>query len=336
MTRDYRHADVRLNFPFVGIPSFLRAPICTDLGRLDAAIALLGVPTDEGSPFKGGSRFGPRALREHSLRFAGDGQGYYDPETRQSYLVAEMTEAMIADCGDVDVWPTDVKQTFENVSATMVEILDAGAFPVVIGGDHSITYPVARAFTEPMHILHFDAHTDYAPFIHDLRFTNGHAFRHLAPMPHVLSLSQIGIRSLRHAKGWVEDSIGDGNRVVTMTEFAKIGPRGIAELVPRGAKCYVSIDVDVLDISLVPGCVSAEPNGMSYAALRDCLRAIAEHTTVVGFDFVEVNPELDVGTGVTAYLGAHTVIEFLGWICAQPWWAERRERWRAGRDGGTP
>ncbi len=95
---------------------------------------------------------------------------------------------------------------------------------------------------------------------------------------------------------------------------------------PAGAATYVSIDVDVLDLSLVPGCVSAEPNGMTYAELRDTLKAIAEHTRVIGFDFVEVNPQLDVGTGITSYLGAHTVIEFLGHICDQPYWAEAPRR----------
>src|SRR5262245_66678671 len=84
-------ADVSPKFPFVGIPSFLRAPICTDIAKLDAMIAVLGVPTDEGSPFMGGSRFGPRALREHSLRFAA-GAGYYDPETRRDYRVEERSE----------------------------------------------------------------------------------------------------------------------------------------------------------------------------------------------------------------------------------------------------
>lgn len=327
MTSQDERPERRITFPFVGIPSFLRAPICTDLDQLDAAIAVMGVPTDEGSPFMGGSRFGPRALREHSLRFASGGAGYYDPESAKEFLVPEMVHGMIADVGDADIWPTAIATTFDNITAMMRKILERGALPVVIGGDHSITYPLVRSYDEPLHIVHFDAHTDYAPFIHDLRFTNGHAFRHLSPMPHVKSLIQVGIRSLRHAKDWVEDSIVDGNRVVTMGEFAELGPRGLAELVPAGADCYVSIDVDVLDISLVPGCVSAEPNGMSYAQLRDCLTAIAERTVVVGFDFVEVNPQLDVGTGVTGYLGAHTVIEFLGQICAQPWWAARRERW---------
>lgn len=334
MTTNPERPEVGIKFPFVGIPSFLRAPICTDLDRLEAAIAVMGVPTDEGSPFMGGSRFGPRALREHSLRFCWSGAGYYDPETRKEYLVPELSHRMIADVGDAEVLPTDVGRTFDNVTAMTRKILERGALPVVIGGDHAVTYPVARAFSEPMHIVHLDAHTDYAPFIHDLRFTNGHAFRHLSPMPHVKSLSQVGIRSLRHGKDWVEDSIVDGNRVVTMQEFARLGPAGIAELVPEGERCYVSIDVDVLDISLVPGCVSAEPNGMSYAELRDTLTAVAERTRVVGFDLVEVNPQLDVGTGVTGYLGTHTVIEFLGRICEQPWWAERRERWLAERGKG--
>lgn len=324
-------ADVSIKWPFVGIPSFLRSPICTDVSKLDAAIAVMGVPTDEGSPFMGGSRFGPRALREHSLRFSSGGAGFYDPETRKEYLVEEMAKGMIADVGDAEIWPTDINRSFANITAMMTTLLERGAFPVVIGGDHSITYPVARAYKDPIHIIHFDAHTDYAPFIHDLRFTNGHAFRHLAPMPHVKSLSQVGIRSLRHGRSWVEDSINDGNHVITMGQFDKIGPRGVAELVPKGANCYVSIDVDVLDISLVPGCVSAEPNGMRYADLRDTLTAIAEHTVIVGFDFVEVNPQLDVGTGVTSYLGAHTVVEFLGHICEQPWWVERRNKWLAKR-----
>ncbi len=308
----------QVNRPFVGIPSFLRAPVCDDPAGLDAAIAVLGVPFDEGSPFLPGSRMAPRALREHSLRFGS--QGYYDPETRRQYLEAEMTGGLIADMGDVDIRPTNVELSFELITAAVASVLTRGALPVVLGGDHSITYPVVRAFSRPLHVLHFDAHTDYAPFVHGLRHTNTHPFRHVAAMTHVQGLTQIGIRSLRHGKEQIEDVFRDGYRIITMSEFRRLGPAGIAALLPEGTACYVSIDVDVMDMSLVPGCVSAEPNGMSYAELRDSLGAIAERLEVVGFDFVEVNPLLDVGTGVTAYLGAHTVIEFLGCICAQPRW----------------
>ena len=84
-----------------------------------------------------------------------------------------------------------------------------------------------------------------------------------------------------------------------MGEFHAVGSKGVAEAVPRDARTYVSIDIDVLDLPLIPGCVSAEPNGMSHAELRDALAAIAEHCNVVGLDLVEVNPTLDAGTGIS-------------------------------------
>ncbi|RVU20067.1 arginase family protein [Methylobacterium oryzihabitans] len=310
----------RIDRPYTGIPSFLRAPVCPDPKALDAAVAIIGVQFDEGSPFLPGSRMGPRALREHSLRFAG---GLYDPATRREYLVRERAEGLIADCGDVDIAPTNVEATFANITATVAAVLARGALPVVLGGDHAITYPVFRAFPRPAHILHFDAHMDYADEADGLRYTNGHAFRHVARLDTALSLTQVGIRSLRSARRQHEDIEAGGNRVVPMPEVRRLGPAGIAALIPEGAPVYVSIDVDALDMALVPGCVSAEPDGLSYAELRDTLRAVAERHEVVGFDFVEVNPPLDVGTGATAYLGALVVIGFLGEICAQPRWQER-------------
>ncbi len=317
-------AKTRLDRPFVGIPSFLRAPIVTDLEQLEAAVAVMGVPFDEGVPYLPGSRMAPRALREHSLRFVGSGtKGFYNCETGKQYLEYEMSQGLIVDCGDADILPTNVEGTFENVTQMVRQILDRGAMPLVLGGDHSITYPVVKAFDTPLHVMHFDAHTDYAPFVHDLRFTNQHPFRHIRPMKHVLSLTQVGIRSLRESADMIGDAMHD-NRVVMMSEFRSLGPEGLARALPVDAPCYVSIDVDVLDIALVPGCVSAEPNGMTYAELRDTLQAIAAHANVIGFDFVEVNPMLDVGTGVTSYLGVHTVLEFLGHICEQPRWVARR------------
>ena len=313
----------RLNQPFVGIPSFLRTQICTDLDKLDADIAVFGIPHDEGSPFLAGSRLGPRAIREHSLRFGSPGS-IYDPETKNQYLAEELDQGLIVDAGDVDVWPTEVRTTFKNATNMTRQILDKGTFPLMLGGDHGVTYPVVKAFTQPLHVMHFDAHIDYSPFIHDLQFTNGHAFRHITPLPHVESLTQVGIRSLRSAQDDIHDSIDDGNRVITMSEFRDIGGDGIAQLIPKDANCYISVDIDVLDISLVPGCVSAEPNGMSYAELRNTLAALTKHTNVIGFDLVEVNPQLDVGTGITAYLAAHTVIEFLCLLCSQPRWAKHR------------
>jgi len=319
-----------VNRGYVGIPTFLRTRAVSDLNRLDALAAVLGVPFDEGSPFLPGSRMGPRALREHSLRF-GSG-GLYDPETRRSYLVEELAAGAIVDAGDVDIVPTNVEQTFANISAGVLGILRAGALPVVLGGDHSITYPVFRAFEVPAHVIQFDAHMDFSPFENGLRHTNSHAFRHIGIMATTLSLTQVGIRSLRSSRAEHEEMLAAGHRVIPMGEFGQLGPQGIANILPSGSPVYVSIDVDVLDMALIPGCVSAEPNGLTYAELRASLRLLAERHDVVGFDFVEVNPLLDIGTGATAYLGALIVSEFLGEICAQPRWAERRRAWRSHQD----
>lgn len=310
---------------FVGIPSFLRSTICTELGELDADVAVMGAPTDEGSPFMPGSRFGPRGIREHSMRFHGDGRGYYDPTAKRRFLQHEMSHGRLVDVGDADILPTNVVDSFHNITNLTRQLLDRGAMPVVLGGDHAISYPVVRAYDRPLHVVHFDAHLDYAPFVHGLEFTNGHAFRHIAHLDTVQSLSQIGIRSLRTSESQHADTLNDGNRVVTMEEFRDLRSR-LVEALPKDAPVYVSLDIDVLDLALVPGCVSAEPDGMNYAELRDTLRALAEHTEIVGFDLVEVNPMLDVPSENTSLIAAQLIMEFLARIVESPGYRKRHPK----------
>ena len=323
-------ADMTHRFPnqkafgFAGIPTFLRVPVAAELGKLDADVAILGVPSDVGSPFLPGSRMGPRGIREHSLRFGTE--GYYDHRDGQTYLAHELMHDRIVDAGDVDVTPSDVEVTFDRTTSAMRSVLARAALPVILGGDHAITYPIVRAYDEPVHVVHFDAHIDYSPFQHGFMHTNMHAFRHIRRMEHVQSLTQVGIRSLRNGQDAMEDSLADGNRIIDIEEFRDARPRGIAEILPADAPVYVSIDIDVLDMPLVPGCVSGEPGGLAYAELRDALVALSEHTNIVGFDLVEVNPVLDIGTGATSYLAAHTILEFLGHICAQPRWEGQRQQ----------
>lgn len=307
---------------YVGIPSFLRARIApdpADYGR--ARIGVLGVPFDEGSPFLPGSRFGPRGIREHSLRLPISAP-LFDPDTNETFLARELAEHLIIDVGDVDVRPAKPERSFELITARVCEMLEGGLFPVILGGDHAITYPVFAAFDTPMHVIQFDAHQDFEEIDADLDRTNSHAFRHIAAMPTCLSITQIGIRGLRTTRRHVEEMRALGHRVIPMGETRALGATGIAQLLPEGSDVYVTIDVDALDISIVPGCVSGEPNGMGFRELMDSLRAIAQRHRVRGFDFVEVNPPLDIGTGATSYLGALIVTEFLGHICNQPRWAE--------------
>src|SRR5437763_1001808 len=96
---------------------------------------------------------GPRGIREQSLRFYGDGRGYYDPQVRRRFLEHEMAHGRLVDVGDADVLPTNVVDTFHNVTAMTRQLLDRGALPLVLGGDHAISFPVVRAYGEPLHVV---------------------------------------------------------------------------------------------------------------------------------------------------------------------------------------
>jgi agmatinase len=315
MAETKQSSKARVGRAFTGIPTFLHAPLATDLARLDADVAVLGVPYDEGSPFAPGSRFAPRTIREHSLRLGRS--GLYDIENDRGYLGELLAKRRLVDAGDVDVVPSRADLTMENLTAAVAAILAKGAMPVVIGGDHTITYPVVRAFATPIHVIQLDAHLDYGAVEHGMTYTNGQAFRLLHPLPHVKSLTQIGIRSWRDNPRNAREARAAGSRIVTMPELRAKGCAAALAHISEGEAAYVSIDVDAYDMSLCPGCVSGEPGGLTFEEVRDMLRAISRRVPVAGFDFVEVNPQLDVGTGATSYLGALTVAIFLGLILDQ-------------------
>jgi agmatinase len=270
-------AEDRLNLPFTGLVSFMRVPTCTDLSRIEADIAILGAPTDEGSPWKPGARFAPRKIRELSVKYAGYGPiqsqlGYYDIDENRRFLEYEREYSRIVDCGDSDIIYTNVRRTFDNITRDVRAILDAGVFPVVIGGDHAITYPVVRAYQERLNVVHFDAHMDYRPFVHGVQWANGNPIRSVSKLKTCHHIIQVGIRSLRTRQADVEDSRARGNDIVTIPEFRRRGPESIVDRLPRNEPVYVSIDVDVLDLPLVPGCASSEVNGLTYDELSDPVR----------------------------------------------------------------
>jgi agmatinase len=314
---------------FVGIPTFLRSPYCADLDQLGPCWAVLGMPFDEGSPFAPGSRFGPRSIREHSLRF--NSAGVFDCARRTPLLTGAVQGGQIIDIGDVDVIPGSPSRSLRNLSDTVARILDRGARPLTIGGDHTITFPVLRAFKEPVHVVQLDAHLDYMPVLEGLGDHNAQSFRRMHSLPQVLSLTQIGIRGLRNDEQDLRDALEHGSRIVHMPELREHGAAGALSHIPAGASVYLSIDIDAYDSTLTPGCVSAEPGGITFEQMEQLLDAVAARFNLRGFDLVEVNPQLDVGTGVTSYLAAHTLIGLLGRVGA----AENVRRNPGAASGGS-
>lgn len=314
MTADMQGTPGRLNRAYSGVPTFLRSDYCDDIDRMEADYAVIGVPYDDGSPFVGGSRFCARAVREHSLRFGGG--ALYDIAQDREYLREALAARRLVDCGDVDVVPSRGDVTMGNLTRDVGRILNRGAMPIVLGGDHTLTYPVVRAFTRPMHVIQLDAHLDYSPVTQGMTYINSTSMRLIHGMDHVTSLTQVGIRSMRDLKQNADDARSAGGRIITMPEIRQGGAGTIADHLTEGADVYVTIDIDAYDMSLCPGCVSAEPGGLTFEEMQAALGAIAGRLNVVGFDFVEVNPPLEVGTGVTSYLGALTVAMFLGYVDA--------------------
>jgi len=319
--------EPRYNLLFSGIVTFLRAPVCADLMTLDADFAILGIPFDEGTTWKPGSRMAPRRIREMAMRFAslgsGRAYGYFDLDEGKRYLERELREARIVDCGDVDILYTNPEGTFANATRAVDHILRQRTFPVVLGGDHAVSFPVVRAYSEPLQVVHFDAHIDYSPFVHGVRFANTQPMRHIAAMPHVKRIIQVGIRSLRNAEEDIVDSRMFGNQILTVNQCRRLGADGFVELV-GGGPTYVSIDIDALDMPFVPGCSSAEVGGFTYDELRQMLFGLAGAADVVGFDLVEVNPMVDVASDNTSLLAAQLVIEFLGRIAESETYQRRR------------
>lgn len=299
------------DMPYTGIASFRKYPICTNLDELDADVAIIGVPNDLTTAWRSGSRMGPRSIREESLLYA-FGPGY-DPERDMEYLGNEWK---IVDCGDVAMANGDLEQCHENTEAAIRKIISKGAIPVVMGGDHSITSPVAFALDteENVNVVQIDAHLDWLKHSSGQRFTLSSPMRRMSEMPHINKMAQLGIRGVGSSKrSDFEDARAYGSTILSPKQLRKIGIEKALENMPDGEKYYVTIDIDGLDASIAPGAGSPSPGGFNYDEVSEILEAVAKKGKVIGFDLVEVNPLYDP-TRVTSQIAARLMIDFLGFI----------------------
>lgn len=305
----------QVNLPFTGIASFCKFPIQTDLETLSADVAVFGIPWDEGVGYRPGTRFGPRSIREYSTRFAFLGRGakeggYWNIENKKKYLEG----IRLVDCGDQDVLYLKVEETFSAITDSVGKLLSAKAFPIILGGDHSITFPVVRAFQQyrPLHLIHLDAHLDYSDSVEGVLLANGNPIKRISELDFVGEIIQIGMRG-RAREDPYNDSVSRGNRIVTISDFRSKGVEEILNQIPDRGNLYVTIDIDVLDPSIAPGTSYPTLNGMTYKELNALLIGIASRGVVVGFDLVEVNPFLDP-VGLTQSAAVMIILEFLGVI----------------------
>ncbi|MFG1464718.1 agmatinase [Xanthobacter sp. DSM 24535] len=307
----------RLDLPFVGICTFGKYPLGLDWENIEADVAILGAPFDLGTQWRSGARSGPRAIREASTLFAFGHSGAYDHEDDVVYLPAGA--ARILDMGDADMIHTDTAQSHANIEACVRKILQAGALPVVMGGDHSVNIPCVAAFSDeaPIHLVQFDAHLDFVDERHGVRNGHGSPMRRAAERAHVTGLTQLGIRNVSStAREGYEDARRMGSDILSVRQIRKLGTEAVLERIPAGARYYLSIDIDGFDPSIAPGTGTPSHGGFTYYEVLELLDGLAKRGTIVGVDLVEVAREYDPA-GVTAILAAQVLLNLIGRILHQ-------------------
>lgn len=293
-----------------GSPTFFAAPLVSDLSDFEADVAFLGVPFDHGVNDRPGSRFGPLAIRDASMRLAPVGlDGWYDLEEDRHFLKG----VHMADVGDVNIRNVDRMINFDKITEAVSFIRGSGAFPVIVGGDHSITFPIIRAFGDlQITVIDFDAHMDFTDEWKGQRYSHDNQMRRVIELPFVKRLCQLGIRTMFDRTEPLEAAKRYGVTVIPALELIRRGPAEVIDSLELEGPCYVSIDIDVMDPSAVPGTGYPEPGGLSYYQLKEAIVRLGTLANVVGLDLVEVSPPHDILSGVTARTASRLLLDTLG------------------------
>ena len=298
----YRPIDARIYPRFAGVRTFMRLPHVTDLTGVDAAV--YGIPFDTAVTFRPGARFGPEAIRSASalLRPFHSGFGI------------DLCDALsIVDYGDLPVAPGDTEGTYRRVEEALAPVVEAGAFPLALGGDHSITLAELRVIAKrhgPLALVQLDAHGDTWDEYFDQRYFHGTTFRRAAEEGLIdpAASVQAGMRGPLFQSSDLDDGRALGFQVIPSEELRALGPEAYGELVRERVgerPVFLSFDVDFLDPAYAPGTGTPEVAGFSTAEAIAFLRSL-KGIALAGADVVEVSPPYD-GPGQTTALAAANV-----------------------------
>jgi agmatinase len=303
----HRRLDAQLIPRFAGIRTFMRAPHTTDLVGVDAAV--YGIPFDTATSYRTGARFGPEAIRSASALLRP-----YNPA-----LEVDVVEALsIIDYGDLPVSPGDTERTYAQVEEALAPLVDAGVFPLALGGDHSVTLAELRVLAHrhgPLALVQLDAHGDTWDEYFGQRFFHGTTFKRaieenlIEPSASV----QAGLRGSLYGAADLESARALGIAVHSCDALRTLGPGGYASLVRSrvGTRpVFLSFDVDVLDPAFAPGTGTPEVGGLSTAEALSVLRAL-RGIEIAGADVVEVSPPYDGPGQQTALAAANVAYELL-------------------------
>ncbi len=295
---------------YAGFLSFGGAPLTQDPADLAGVdVAILGAPTDDLVSDRPGTRFAPRAIRAASC----------PPGSHLEAGVDAFAQLRIVDYGDAAVIPADPVRSHAAIEALVGEVVDVGALPVTLGGDHSITEPCIRAIARrrgSVGLVHFDTHTDTGREVFGVAISHGTPMLRLVEAGHVTGTryAQVGLRGYWPGPAEFAWQAEQGIASFFMHDVRDLG---IREVVARAlahvgeGPVYLTVDVDVLDPAFAPGTGTPEPGGMTSVDLLWAVREVAASVELVGADVVEVLPSAVGSADITALVAERVVREVL-------------------------
>lgn len=259
-----------------------------------AEIVIIGAPMDFTVSFRPGTRQGPQQIRQVS----------HGLEEYSVDLDLDLADYNYYDAGDIILPFGAVQESLRRISLMTAEILAGGKFPLVLGGEHLISYAIIKevASVHPgLAVIHFDAHTDLREEFLGERFSHATVMRRVVDLIGGKNLYQFGIRS------GTRDEFDFARSNINIFVDKVVEP--LIETVPhlKGRPVYVSMDIDVVDPAYAPGTGTPEPGGCTVREILKAVHLLGE-LDVVGFDLVEVSPLYDPSER-TALLAAKIVRE---------------------------
>ncbi len=279
-------------------------------------VSVLGVPNDMGATYRLGMRHAPRAVREHSMWKKIDGMECYDYDNRK---VVKTNDLNICDLGDLNVYNGDQEATLNELIRVASE-MTKHTFPVMIGGDHSITYGgfigVKKGGNfKKLGLIQFDAHNDTepdAPFMP--RIYHANQFTKLITEGHLDGnhMIAIGLRGIVD-RVWNDFAVEKGITTITSNEFNRSEPEDVLSMIKEQLKecdgIYVTFDMDSLEAAYSEGVGTPKYNGLKIMKVLEVLRGLNQ-LNVVAFDEVELNPLQDA-SGITSFIAWEILYNFL-------------------------
>jgi agmatinase len=300
--------------PKQGHPTFLFSELALDLEALKADIAFLGIPYGSAYSFEDITNDQSRmatAMRQASHRIVRSLERYDFDLGGPLY---DGRDIRAVDCGDVRTDILDMKSHVARAEQAVRKILQAGALPIVLGGDHAIPIPVLRAFAGrgPLTLVHIDQHLDWRDEFNGVTDGLSSPIRRASEMEHIGEIFQIGLRATGSARSEeVEAAKAYGAHLITAYELHEVGMDAILERIPTGGRYYITIDLDGLDSADAPAVAAPMPGGVTFLQARKLIRGLVKKGRVVGMDLVEITPRHDVND-ITCITAGRLIVNLIG------------------------